>query len=142
MSPDIIKPTEGTRAMPTTNQSELIRTAKRCQGVAVASSWRAEYVPATDEHPEHVEVWHYSTPMLAVAVDGSDMVLPISKGRESMTDKCGVRKILQGYGFPLGYWDVYGGGCKAPNTLGGFSAPTYARTWAEAVSAWPSAVAS
>jgi hypothetical protein len=87
------------------NQSTLIATAQR-KGEATASSWRAYYRPRTGRLPAYVEVWHYAHPMFRVETV-QRTVEPVSRGYGSMTDKCGVRKILAGYGIHMGYNELY-----------------------------------
>lgn len=82
------------------NQSNLIATAAR-KGSAKASTWRAYRDGST------VTVWHYSHPMVAVDT-ATGQATPLSRGYGSMTDKCGIRKILTGYGIPMGYRELHG----------------------------------
>lgn len=77
-----------------TNQKNLVRVARE-KGTAVASSWTGYGRPDGS-----VAVVHYSTHMVTVNADNS--VTAESRGWGSMTDKCGLRKILadvsgQGY---------------------------------------------
>lgn len=78
-----------------TNQKNLVKVARQ-KGTAVASSWSAYGRPDGS-----VAVVHYSTHMVTVNPDNT--VTAESRGWGSMTDKCGLRKILadvsgQGYG--------------------------------------------
>jgi len=82
-----------------TNQSDLVRVA-RALGESVASSWSAY----RDESGS-VSVFHYGTHMVTVHAD--DTVTGISEGWGSMTDKCGIRKILRKVN-GQGYRDIFG----------------------------------
>ena len=77
---------------------------------AVASSWRAEVMTPPDERAE-VYVFHYSTLMFRLRKrDGAWYAEPISNGRGSMSDRCGVVKILRGVQCANAgsYADLYG----------------------------------
>jgi hypothetical protein len=80
------------------NQETLVAVARQ-HGTAVASSWRAER-----DEDGIVSVWHYSTEMMRVYPN--DRVHPVSCGWQSMTDKCGVRKILRNVN-GMGYADIF-----------------------------------
>ena len=82
-----------------TNMLELVKVA-RSKGMGVASTWTATRHDDTGT----VSVSHYSTLMFNVLSD--DTVEPVSRGWGSMTDKCGVRKILTNVN-GLGYADIY-----------------------------------
>lgn len=85
-----------------TNQRNLVRVA-RALGESVASSWSA-YRRSGGSWGDHVAVWHYNTLMFLVHAD--DTVTPISRGYGSMTDKCGLRKVLADIS-GQGYAEVY-----------------------------------
>ena len=53
-------------------------------------------------------VRHFSTDMIAVDPIARE-VFPISRGWGSMTDKCGVGRILSGFGIHDNYATVFGG---------------------------------
>ena len=83
------------------NLETLVAVARK-HGTATASEgrWRARL-----NHGD-VMVYHYSTLMLAVGPD--DEVTPICMGYGSMTDKCGIRKVLRNVN-GKGYAEVYSG---------------------------------
>ena len=95
-----------------TNQAGLIAAAMD-KGEATASSWRAYRdtgLPSTGSVYDTVgvvEVWHYNTPMFRVW-ENNGQVDGLDAGWGSMSDKCGVRKILTGYGIDKGYADIFG----------------------------------
>ena len=80
---------------------ELVKVA-RSKGMGVASTWTA----IRHDDTGTVSVSHYSTHMFNVL--GDDTVEPVSRGWGSMTDKCGVRKILTNVN-GLGYADIFKG---------------------------------
>jgi hypothetical protein len=82
------------------NQETLVAVARR-HGKAVASSWRAY----RDNDSGAVLVWHYDTLMLEI--DDDNTVRGISGGWGSMTDKCGIRKILTNVN-GQGYRQIFG----------------------------------
>jgi len=89
------RPERKDKEMTRTNQRNLVKVA-RAKGSAVASSWQAYGRPDGS-----VAIVHYTTHMVTVNPDNT--VTPESLGWGSMTDKCGLRKILtdvsgQGYG--------------------------------------------
>lgn len=53
-----------------------------------------------------VIVRHYNHDMIAVVIEGN-YVVPLSRGYGSMTDKCGIGRILRGYGINKSYADVF-----------------------------------
>jgi len=82
------------------SQETLVAVA-RSKGRAVASSWQA----LRDDDTDSVGVWHYGTLMVLVHADNT--VTPVSHGWGSMTDKCGIRKILRKVN-GQGYRDIFG----------------------------------
>ena len=99
--------------------ADLVSDAIRC-GEASASSgrWRAyrdpcvrgksnPYAWARDPYYA-VEVWHHNTAMMRVYGDGQ--VVPLDPGRGSTSDRCGVRRITEGFGCGIGYRELYGEG--------------------------------
>lgn len=82
------------------NQETLVAVARQ-HGKASAGAWLA----VRDDDGD-VSVWHYSTEMMLVRAN--DKVVPVSCGWQSMTDKCGVRKILRNVS-GQGYAQVYAG---------------------------------
>lgn len=116
-----------------TTLPRLVETARDHQSVAIASTWRADYFPrgfhCYDSRP-YVEVTHWDTPMFAVVfdVEHGDFVVPISSGHGSQSDRCGVSRILGGYGLPMSYRALYDGkGC--PPTDRALCAKTYPRNF-------------
>ena len=95
-----------------TNLLNLIHTAAReGQSYASGGKWRAtfEFDPIWPHSPS-VHVWHHSTHMFTVHLNGDDtwgQVEPVDPGYGSTSDRCGVRRILTGIGNPLGYKDLY-----------------------------------
>lgn len=85
----------------TTNQRNLIATARARNGEAVASTWWA-----IARNDGTVSVGHYSTHMFDVNAD--DTVTAVNAGWGSMTDKCGTVKILTGAGIRENYRSVFG----------------------------------
>ena len=84
-----------------TNLVEIARNRRHNGDGIMCSSWRA----VNHGLDGYVEIYHYSTLMLEISDD--NIVTPISKGRGSVTDKKGVRKILTNVN-GLGYADIYG----------------------------------
>jgi len=85
------------------SQETLVAVA-RSKGRAVASSWSA-YRRSGGSWGDHVAVFHYDTLMVLVHADNT--VTPVSEGLGSMTDKCGIRKILSKVN-GQGYRDIFG----------------------------------
>jgi hypothetical protein len=79
------------------NQETLVAVARQ-HGTAVASTWRA--VRRSDDS---VSVWHHGTEMMRVFPDNT--ATAVSFGWGSMTDKCGIRKILRNVN-GQGYADI------------------------------------
>ena len=78
---------------------------------AVASSWRAEVVTPRISTEPQVNVWHYDTLMFCVRkYDGEWYAYPISNGKGSTSDRCGIAKILRGVQCANAdsYADLYG----------------------------------
>jgi hypothetical protein len=71
-----------------TNLSNLLSAARE-GGEATASSGRW----AASRGPDgNVDIYHHTTHMVTVEADGE--VVPINEGWGSVSDKCGIRKIL------------------------------------------------
>ena len=88
----------------TTNQTNLVhRTLSSTSGYAKAGNWSAHR-----DGTGFVSVYHYQTLMFRIYLS-TEEVVPISRGRGSMSDKQGVGKILRGYGINMSYKDVYEG---------------------------------
>lgn len=83
------------------NQETLVAVARQ-HGKATAGTWQAWANP--DDTADGVYVFHHSTLMFIVNHDNK--VTPVSCGWQSMTDKCGVRKILRNVN-GQGYADVF-----------------------------------
>lgn len=73
-------------------------------GLAEASDGRWRAWSEGDGRARRIVVAHHGTAMVAVTVDGH--IVPISGGIGSMSDKCGIRKVLQRHG-GKGYADIY-----------------------------------
>ena len=83
-----------------TNMLNLVSVA-RSKGDATASTWRAYRSVVNGA----IVVKHYDTHMISVMPD--DTVVAVDKGWGSMTDKCGIRKILTNVN-GKGYADIFG----------------------------------
>jgi hypothetical protein len=121
--------------MPHTNLSRLIEIAAEYGGTVHASTWRAEYVDECAHGANsaaYLEIYHYGTPMFAVVLGGEHdrQVVPISRGRGSQSDKCGVSKILQGARLdPCTYYGLYSESDAPSSPDDETRAPAYPRPW-------------
>lgn len=84
------------------NLTNLVAIARSKEGPSItkASSWSA----VRYQGEPWVYIYHYSTLMLSVHDAGH--VVPRSKGRGSMSDKQGIRKVLKNV-TGQGYAEVY-----------------------------------
>lgn len=81
----------------------LIREAdKRGRATASEGRWSARRDGAT------IVVRHHATDMVAVDPVTRE-ITPISAGWGSMTDKCGIGRVLTGFGITASYASVFGG---------------------------------
>ena len=93
------------------NLLNLIHTAARHNFAhASAGKWRA-YSQTTANVMHGVDVWHHSTHMFTVHLNGNDTwgrIEAVDSGHGSTSDRCGVRRITQGAGVGIGYRELYG----------------------------------
>jgi hypothetical protein len=96
------------------NLLNLIHTAAReGQSHASGGKWRAffETDPFGKDTASWVDVWHHSTHMFTVHLNGDDTwgrIEPVNHGHGSTSDRCGVRRITTGAGVGIGYRELYG----------------------------------
>lgn len=76
------------------NQANMVHLARTRVRTIHAGAWAA--VPENVGHGITVTVYHYSTPMFTVYPNGD--AVGIDRGWGSMSDKCGVGRILRGAG--------------------------------------------